>query len=151
MSKILTQEEIDALLKSARRFSGSKAKAKSEPAAAQATRYDFRRQTDTVSSDLLTAIEGIHEQFALNATSSLNMRLRSEVAISVESMRTQSYSEFIYSLSDPTNIVTVSMKPLEGLAVIEFNPTTEVLVPVFHLNGVVLSAFSQAATASAKT
>jgi flagellar motor switch protein FliM len=132
MSKILTQEEIDALLKSARRFGGSKAKAKSEPAAAaQASRYDFRRQTDTVSTDLLTAIEGIHEQFAINATSSLTMRLRSEVEISVESMRTQSYSEFIYSLSDPTNIITVSMKPLEGLAVIEFNPT--IVVPTIDI------------------
>ncbi len=33
----------------------------------------------------------------------------------------------------------------------ELNPITEVLVPVFHLNGVVLGAFSQAATASANT
>ncbi len=122
MSKILTQEEIDALLKSARRFGGSKGKAKAEPAV-QATRYDFRRQTDTVSSDLLTALEGIHELFATNISTSLTMRLRSAVEISVESVRTQSFSEFVYSMSDPTNIVTVSMKPLDGLAVIEFNPS----------------------------
>ena len=123
MSKILTQEEIDALLKSARRFGGNKNRAKSEPATVQAARYDFRRQTDTVSTDLLTTMESIHELFASNLSTSLTMRLRSEAEISVESVRTQSFSEFVYSLSDPTNIVTASMKPLDGLAVIEFNPS----------------------------
>ena len=33
----------------------------------------------------------------------------------------------------------------------EFSPITAVCLPPFHLNGVVLCAFSQAATASAKT
>jgi hypothetical protein len=46
-------------------------------------------------------------------------------------------------------VVLATIVYLSGLT--EFKPTTEVLVPVFHLNGVVLSALSQAATASAKT
>jgi flagellar motor switch protein FliM len=68
-------------------------------------------------------MEGIHEQFAISLSSSLTMRLRSATEISVESVRTQAYSEFIYSLSDPTNIITILMEPLEGVAVIEFSPS----------------------------
>src|SRR5581483_7030696 len=122
MSKILTQEEIDALLQSARRFGAKRTRTEND-LNNRAKRFDFKKQPDYISPDLLTALQAMHEQFAVSLSSSMTMRLRSETDVSLESVRTQSYSEFVYSLSDPTVLITTSMNPLEGLVAIEFNPS----------------------------
>lgn len=120
MSKLLSQEEIDALLQSARKFGANRETSASE-SARRAVRYDFKKQSDYISKDHMRSLQMMHEHFAGSFSASLTVMMRAVCTASLQSIKSQPYSEFLHSMLDPTVIVTASMKPLEGLAVIEFN------------------------------
>jgi flagellar motor switch protein FliM len=120
MSKILSQDEIDALLASA-------------PGSDSATRagdgghggvitYNFRR-LDRISKDQIRSLHFLHDRFARNAASSLAAYLRTMTELSIVSVEQFSYSEFLMSLADPTAYYAIAMPPLDGLAALELNPT----------------------------
>lgn len=119
MSKLLSQDEIDALLQSAKKFSANRETA-GEPAR-RALRYDFKKQSDYISKDHMRSLQMMHEHFASSFSASLTVMMRAVCTATLHSIKSQPYSEFLHSMLDPTVIVTSSMKPLEGLAVIEFN------------------------------
>lgn len=120
MSKLLTQDEIDALLQSARKLGASRETGATETAR-RATRYDFKKQSDYISKDHMRSLQMMHEHFASSFSASLTVMMRAVCNASLQSIKSQPYSEFLHSMLDPTVIITASMKPLEGLAVLEFN------------------------------
>lgn len=141
MAKILSQEEVDALLSE---FSEEEAAAPAAVAAAAPARkaapfkkkkekekkvaiYNFRRP-DRVSKEQLRSLYYLHDRFARNFSSSLSSYLRALIDVNLYSVEQITYAEFILSLSDPTYFNIISMDPLEGSAVLELNP--KILFPM---------------------
>jgi flagellar motor switch protein FliM len=84
--------------------------------------YDFRRP-DRIAKDQLRAIHLLHENFARSLASSLSAYLRAYVAVNLVSVEQLSFMEFAGCLPSPTSIVTLGMKPVDGNAVLEINPS----------------------------
>lgn len=120
MSKILSQEEIDALLTSAADLERS-ARTDLPGDRHSVLAYNFRRP-DRVSKEQIRSLHFLHDRFARNVATSLSAYLRSVIDVSVMSVEQFTYSEFLMSLPDPTAFYSVSMAPLEGLAALELNP-----------------------------
>ncbi len=134
MAKILSQEEVDALLKSHSR-AGAKAPAGAAPergapsaqakkaqAQRKVTLYNFRRP-DRVSREQMRSLHFMHDRFARNFSSSLSAYLRTITEVNLVSVEQLSYQEFLLSVPDPTCFNAISIKPLEGALALEVNPT----------------------------
>src|SRR3954468_4383072 len=118
MGKILSQEEIDALLGSGSKLeSGSKWRA----AAEAAITYNFRRP-DRASREQVRSLHFLHERFARNVSTSLSAYLRAITEVGLVSVEQFTYSEFLMSLPDPTAFYALSLAPVEGIGALELNP-----------------------------
>ena len=121
MPDVLSQDAIDAMLKSI--SSG----AKIEDIAAKADEYaklkvyDFKRP-DKFSKDQLRAIQMIHESFARQMTTVLSTLIRSIVSAEIASVEQLAYEEFVNYMVQPTVIGLIEMHPFEGSMLIEINP-----------------------------
>jgi flagellar motor switch protein FliM len=120
MGRILTQEQIDALL--ANPSSDHPAPPAGADAAAGAIRYNFRRP-DRVSKEQIHSLHFLHDRFARNVSTSLSAYLRSITELSVVSVEQFAYSEFLVSLADPTAFYALSIPPLDELGALEINPS----------------------------
>jgi flagellar motor switch protein FliM len=120
MSKILSQEEIDALLSSAP--AGDAAARASENVVGGVITYNFRRP-DRVSKEQIRSLHFLHDRFARDVTSSLGAFLRTITELSIVSVEQFSYSEFLMSVADPTAYYAFAMPPFDGLGALELNPT----------------------------
>ncbi len=122
MGKILSQEEIDALLGSAREIEKeSTREPAAEPVITEATLYNFRRP-DRVSKEQIRSLHFLHDRFARNVATSLSAYLRSATEVNVVSVEQFTYSEFLMSLPDPTAFYALSLVPVDGLGALELNP-----------------------------
>ncbi|UCD94033.1 MAG: flagellar motor switch protein FliM [Candidatus Zixiibacteriota bacterium] len=124
MAKILTQGEIDALLTTV-----SSGRPEREPAALPdeqsghtVVKYDFKHP-NRVSKDQVRTLENMHDNFAGHASQTLSAMLRTMVDVDLVSVDQINYSEYIMSLVTPSCSYTFSAKPLDGLCIIDFNPT----------------------------
>lgn len=138
MAKILTQEEVDALLntvQSAEPSADTSAVLEEAVAQVQVERkkkkakqykkvmvYNFKRP-DRVSKEQMRSLHFLHDRFARNFSSSLSAYLRTISEINLVSVEQLTYSEFLLSLPDPTCFSSISMRPLEGNAALEINPS----------------------------
>ncbi len=120
MGKILSQEEIDALLGSASTLQ-SAAGESAGPAKSYIT-YNFRRP-DRVSKEQIRSLHFMHDRFARNMAQSLSAYLRAVTDVSIVSVEQFNYSEFLMSLPDPTAFYAVSLHPFDGLAALELSPS----------------------------
>lgn len=137
MAKILSQEEVDALLRSHAKGS---AKPGAAPAAAatveksapaqkakkaqpqkKVSLYNFRRP-DRVSREQMRTLHFMHDRFARNFSSSLSAYLRSITEVNLVSVEQLSYQEFLLSVPDPTCFNAIAIRPLEGAFALEVNP-----------------------------
>ena len=120
VSKILSQDEIDALL-SAPMTVDRTDRAEAASPASPVTRYNFRRP-DRISKEQIHALHFLHERFARNVSQSLAAYLRSMTELSLVSVEQFAYSEFLMSMSDPTAFYAISMAPFDDLGGLEINP-----------------------------
>jgi flagellar motor switch protein FliM len=125
MSKILSQEEIDALLSGEGVSEGAGAAVTEAAGEEQKEKlvslYDFKHP-NRVSKDQLRTIQTIHESFARGFATHLSTRLRSLVDIDLTSVDQLTYSEFIMSMADPSAVYIFNIKELEGDAILEISP-----------------------------
>jgi flagellar motor switch protein FliM len=139
MAKILSQEEVDALLKSHVKGKGAPPAPSATPAADRAAAagaagkakkaqsqkkvsiYNFRRP-DRVSREQMRSLHFMHDRFARNFSSSLSAYLRSITEVNLVSVEQLSYQEFLLSVPDPTCFNAISIRPLEGGFALEVNP-----------------------------
>jgi flagellar motor switch protein FliM len=119
VSKILTQDEIDALLATA--ATGRPQDEPSMGVSSGVVAYNFRRP-DRVSKDQLRSLHLLHDRFALNVSTSLSAFLRAMTEVSIVSVEQFAYSEFLMSLPDPTAFYAIGMHPLDGIAALELSP-----------------------------
>ena len=121
MSKILSQDEIDALLTSAADL--EKSSSIDLPLEGESVIvYNFRRP-DRVSKEQIRSLHFLHDRFARNVSTSLSAYLRTVTDVNVTSVEQFTYSEFLMSLPDPTAFYAISLTPIEGLAALELNPS----------------------------
>ena len=122
MSKILSQEEIDALLTSAADIERASRAENARNAREAVIVYNFRRP-DRVSKEQIRSLHFLHDRFARNVGTSLSAYLRAVTEVTILSVEQFTYSEFLMSLPDPTAFYSFAMAPLDGVAAIEINPS----------------------------
>lgn len=121
MSPVLSQEEIDALLTAASDTSSTTPTYEGDQRAS-VVGYNFRRP-DRVTKDQIRSLHFLHDRFARNVSTSLSAYMRVVTDVTILSVEQFTYSEFLMSLSDPTAFYAISMRPLEGTAALELNPS----------------------------
>ena len=114
--RLLSQDEIDSVFRSKQG-----AKSEDDPSR-RAQPYDFRRP-DRIAKDQLRAIHLLHDNFARSLASSLSAYLRAYVMVNLISVEQLSFLEFSQCLPAPTCIVSLGMRPFDGSAVLEMNPS----------------------------
>lgn len=123
MAKILSQDEIDALLTTVTSSEGDVADDRQEDEKLRSVvAYDFKHP-NRVSKDQIRTLENMHDNFAGHYGSTLSTMLRTIVDIDLVSVDQITYSEFIMSLVTPSCTFTFSAAPLEGGCLVDFNPT----------------------------
>jgi flagellar motor switch protein FliM len=126
MGKILSQDEIDALLTSARQVERESRQRESRESAAaplgDATVYNFRRP-DRVSKEQIRSLHFLHDRFARNVATSLSAFLRAATDVTIVSVEQFTYSEFLMSLPDPTAFYAIALPPQDGMGALELNPS----------------------------
>jgi len=118
MGKILSQEEIDALLSSVSKESNSNGHPDSFE---HAQLYDFKHP-ERISKDQIRTLRTIHDGFARKLATYLSSTLRTLVDVNLLSIDQVTFSEYSISLSVPNAIYMMQMQNLAGKALIEINP-----------------------------
>ncbi|MBR2513363.1 MAG: flagellar motor switch protein FliM [Halomonas sp.] len=124
---LLSQEEIDALLKGVSGDDEPSASASHSESESRIRPYDPATQ-HRVIRERLHALDFINERFARYFRNSLFNLIRRSADITVESVRYQSFSDFSRNVPVPTNLNLVSMKPLRGSALVVFPPNLVFMV-----------------------
>ncbi len=124
MRSALSQDEIDRLFQ---KHGGVAAQSASNQSA---TLYDFRRP-DRIPKDQVRAVHMVHEFLARHLASSLGAYLRTYVTVSLVSVEQLAFGDFLGYLPTPTCIAHVGVKPMEGDAVLEINPT--LVMPILDI------------------
>jgi flagellar motor switch protein FliM len=124
MNRQLSQQEIDAVFENLEDRKGNPS------ASRRGVRFDFRR-LDRIAKSQLRAIHLLHDNFVRNLGASLSAYLRSYLTVNLVSVEQLSYAEFLEGLPSPTCITSLSLKPYEGNAVLELNPS--IIFPVLEM------------------
>jgi flagellar motor switch protein FliM len=125
LDRVLSQDEIDSVFRNLREGGGGE-----EDNAKRALPYDFRRP-DRIAKDQLRAIHQLHENFARSLASSLSAYLRAYAVVNLVSVEQLSFMEFTQCLPSPSCMVSLGMKPFDGNAVLEMNPS--LVFPVLEM------------------
>ena len=89
--------------------------------------YDFKRP-ERVGKEQMRALQSLHEGFSRNFSAELSALLRSIVEVKLTSVDQLTYSEFIFSLENPTCFNLLRAEPLEGHLILDINPS--ILYPI---------------------
>src|SRR6266699_1842509 len=116
MARQLSQQEIDAV------FQNMQGRQTERAGAKRAALFDFRRP-DRIAKSQLRAIHQLHDNFVRNLVSSLSAFLRSYLIVNLVSVEQLSYAEFLEGLPSPTCLVSMGLRPYDGNAVLELNPS----------------------------
>jgi flagellar motor switch protein FliM len=135
---VLSQAEVESLLSAMEQTAQKAAPARrAAPAAAataaparpreKVTPYDFKRP-ERVGKEQMRALQSMHEGFGRNFGARLSTLLRSIVEVKLTSVDQLTYSEFVFSLENPTCFNVLRAEPLEGNIILDINPS--ILYPV---------------------
>ncbi len=91
------------------------------------TTYDFKRP-ERVGKEQMRALQTLHEGFSRNFGAALSGLLRSIVEVKLTSVDQLTYSEFVFSLENPTCFNLLRAEPLEGNLILDINPS--ILYPI---------------------
>jgi len=89
--------------------------------------YDFKRP-ERVGKEQMRALQTLHEGFGRNFGAALSGLLRSIVEVKLTSVDQLTYSEFVFSLENPTCFNLLKAEPLEGNLILDINPS--ILYPI---------------------
>ena len=118
MSKLLTQEEIDALLSSESDGDKPVDVIKQNK---NLRLYDFRRP-ERISKEQVKILRNIHENFARLLGIYLSSTLRTMVDVKSPAIDQVTYLEFTMSASDFTNMYIFEIENLDGQAIMDIDP-----------------------------
>jgi flagellar motor switch protein FliM len=89
--------------------------------------YDFKRP-ERVGKEQMRALQTLHEGFGRNFGAALSALLRTIIEVKLTSVDQLTYSEFVFSLENPTCFNLLKAEPLEGNLILDINPT--ILYPI---------------------
>lgn len=137
----LSQNQVESLLRAMEtvddspakpevpKFSGEKpttvgaSAAGSTPAApARVTAYDFKRP-ERVGKDQMRAMHSLHETLARNFGAAVSGMLRTMIEVKLLSVDQLTYSEFVFSLDNPSCFTVLKPTPLDGNWILDIAPT----------------------------
>lgn len=128
MEKVLNQEEIDAMVRSAR--SGGERSGAAPAVAVQVEPWDVRR-AGRIGREQLLAINSVHESFARSLTHALGAYLRVVFAATLVSAEHLTYREFLQSIPEVTYIASCRLNPMEANAALQLD--LKVAFPIIDL------------------
>jgi flagellar motor switch protein FliM len=121
MSDVLSQAEVEHLLSTIE--SGEAAPAADRfRTREKVTVYDFKRP-ERVGKEQMRSLQTMHEGFGRNFGAALSALLRTMVEVKLTSVDQLTYSEFVFSLENPTCFNLISASPLEGQLILDINPS----------------------------
>jgi flagellar motor switch protein FliM len=82
--------------------------------------YDFKRP-ERVGKEQMRSLQTMHEGFGRNFGAALSALLRTIVELKLTSVDQLTYSEFVFSLENPTCFNLISAAPLEGQLILDIN------------------------------
>ncbi len=121
MEQILSQDEVDALLKG---ISGGEIEEPEEPLDAEALgyqAYDFTRQERIVQVKM-PAMEAISDGFMRSVRNSLSTTLRRIIDLTAAPMELERFGAFVRTLPVPSSLQIFKMAPFRGHALIVLEP-----------------------------
>lgn len=119
MSDILSQQEVDSLLKGITK--GEIETETDTPASADDTvSYDFSSQ-DRIAQGRMPTLEVVNGRFSTIFRTSLSSMVRKDVDVEVGSVDMVKFGEFHRSLPVPTSVHIFSIEPLRGQALLVFD------------------------------
>jgi len=133
MEKILSQEEVDALLRGVTDGDIETESPEVEEPQDGPIPYDLGNQEWVVRGRMPT-LDVIHQQFSRGFRLSLGEILRKTVELTVTNQSVMKFSEFTKRLTAPTYLQIISMEPLRGTAMIATDAATVYLL-VDHFFG----------------
>jgi len=89
--------------------------------------YDFKRP-ERVGKEQMRALQSLHEGLGRNFGAALSALLRTIVEVKLTSVDQLTYSEFVFSLENPTCFNLLHAEPLEGHLILDLNPS--ILYPI---------------------
>jgi flagellar motor switch protein FliM len=128
MEKVLNQEEIDAMVRSAR--SGAGAEAAGAKLGANFKPWDIRR-AGQIGHEQLAAINSLHEAFARNLTHALGAYLRVVFAATLVSAEHLTFREFLDSIPETTYLASCRVNPTGLQAALQLD--LKVAFPIIDL------------------
>ncbi len=121
LGDILSQNEIDDLLKALNAGEIDVNQMKTTDQERKIREYDFKRPSK-FAKDHTRTLSIIHETYARHITNFLSGYLRTLVQVEVISVEEISYHEFSNSISNPAILAMVDFLPLNGFIIFEINP-----------------------------
>ncbi|KRL05485.1 flagellar motor switch protein FliM [Liquorilactobacillus oeni] len=121
MDQVLTQKEIDSLLKAMDSGEISQEEIEEESEAVKVKSYDFRRPTK-LSKEYVNTLHMIFEDFSKVSSNAFSTLLRTNANFQLASIEQVSYDEFVHSIPRVTLIGQLHSEPLKGVQLLEMNP-----------------------------
>ncbi len=81
-----------------------------------------------MGKEQIRALQTLHEGFGRNFAAGLSAMLRSMVEVKLAGVDQLTFSEFIFSMENPTCLNLLTAEPLEGSLILEINPS--ILYPI---------------------
>jgi len=124
MADVLSQSEVESLLAALDPNAAPNAAAplQPQPAPAPVNIYDFKRP-ERVSNDQMRTLVAMHETFAREFAAVLSATVRTMVEVRLISAEQLTYSEFAFSLENPTSFFLMKAEPLGGQMLLDINPS----------------------------
>jgi flagellar motor switch protein FliM len=120
---VLSQAEVESLLKA---MDGRDLDVVNDAATSRVKHrdkispYDFKRP-ERVGKEQMRSLQTMHEAFGRNFGAGLSALLRTIVELKLTSVDQLTYSEFVFSLENPTCFNLINAAPLEGQLILDIN------------------------------
>jgi len=129
MADVLSQSEVESLLaaldsgnNSAPSMGMSAAPKHHDDFHAEVSVYDFKRP-ERVSKEQMRAFQALHEGFSRELGAAISGMLRTIVEVKLISVDQLTYSEFVFSLENPTCYILMHSEALDGHFILDLNPS----------------------------
>ena len=131
MAEVLSQSEVESLLAALDPAAHLDAPAKPayqpDDFHGHISVYDFKRP-ERVSKDQIRSLHSLHEGFSREFGATISGLLRSIIEVKLIGVDQLTYSEFVFSLENPTCFNLLESQGLEGHMILDLNPT--ILFPI---------------------